>query len=175
MSHAQLENYLIDLIAEEQAKLGYQKESVRLYDPLESLRHFYDCMDSPEEMQQRLADFPEAVADTLGAVEISHVKDRFCFLIPEAGVEYVHTHRKANAFIEQLINLIAGHASLDEVKELFLAQPEGCTFEAHSDGEFDLVVRFTEGEDPYLYCFKDEAGHVTYHRFLPADYEAFGF
>ena len=40
MNHEKLQKNLIDLIKEEQAKLGYRKESVRLYYPLQSLQHF---------------------------------------------------------------------------------------------------------------------------------------
>lgn len=35
-----LENSIIDVIKEEQAKLGYRKEEIRLYYPLSSLDHF---------------------------------------------------------------------------------------------------------------------------------------
>lgn len=175
MSHKDLEKNLMDLIVEEQAKLGYRKETIRLYYPLESLRHFYDCADTADEMQARLSGFPEAVAAELGGVEVTHVKDRFCFLISEDGVEYVHAHQKENAFIRQLVELLGGHATLDDVKRLFEAQPYASTAAALDNGEFDLLIRFTEGDDPYYYCFKDEGCHVIYHRFLPADYEDFGF
>ena len=37
-----------------------------------------------------------------------------------------------------------------------------------------LVIHFTEGDDRYYYCFKDEGFHITYHRFLPADYKDLG-
>ncbi len=44
------------------------------------------------------------------------------------------------------------------------------------NGEFDFWVRFSEeNEDEYYYCFKDEGGHMIYHRFLPEDYADFGF
>ncbi len=175
MSHKELENNLIDLIVEEQAKLGYRKETIRLYYPLMSLQHFYDCDDSADEMQERLGSFPEAAASQLGAVEITHVNDRFCFMISEQGVEYVHEHRTENEFIRQLVELLAGHATLDDVRQLFEAQPYASTATRLDNGEFDLLIRFTEGDDPYYYCFKDEGAHVIYHRFLPADYEDFGF
>ena len=42
--------------------------------------------------------------------------------------------------------------------------------------EFDYLIRFSEeNEDPYYYCFHDEGCHIIYHRFLPEDYEDFGF
>ena len=37
-----LENSIIDVIKEEQAKLGYRKEEIRLYYPLSSLDHFFE-------------------------------------------------------------------------------------------------------------------------------------
>lgn len=39
---------------------------------------------------------------------------------------------------------------------------------------FDTVIHFTQGDDRYYYCFKDEGFHITYHRFLPADYKDLG-
>lgn len=39
--YQRLEENLADLIAEEQAKLGYRKEPVRFYYPLTSLGHFF--------------------------------------------------------------------------------------------------------------------------------------
>ena len=37
-----LEKNLIDIIKEEQAKLGFRKEAIRLYYPLSSLNHFFE-------------------------------------------------------------------------------------------------------------------------------------
>lgn len=175
MNYEKLEKNLIDLIKEEQAKLGYRKESVRLYYPLQSLRHFYHCADSADEMQKRLLDFPEEVAHTLGAVEISHKGDRFCFVIPESGTEYVHTHMKENEFILQLVALVSSHrATMEQIRALFETQKAPCIITDMDSEEFDVMIRFTEGEDPYYYCFKDEGCHIIYHRFLPEDYEEFG-
>ena len=41
MDFARLEKNIIDVIKEEQAKLGYRKEKIRLYYPLSSLNHFF--------------------------------------------------------------------------------------------------------------------------------------
>ena len=46
MGYSKLEKNLIDLMKEEQAKLGYRKEAVRLYYPLSSLNHLFDAEDS---------------------------------------------------------------------------------------------------------------------------------
>ena len=49
MGYDKLERNLIDIIKEEQAKLGFFKEDIRLYYPLSSLNHFF----SATEMQTR--------------------------------------------------------------------------------------------------------------------------
>ena len=50
MEYKRLEQSLIDIVKEEQAKLGYRKEDVRLYYPLSTLNHFFDTEDTVEEM-----------------------------------------------------------------------------------------------------------------------------
>ena len=47
-----LEKNLIDIIKEEQAKLGFRKEAIRLYYPLSSLNHFFEAEDSEAEMSR---------------------------------------------------------------------------------------------------------------------------
>lgn len=49
MGYDKLERNLIDIIKEEQAKLGFFKEDIRLYYPLPSLNHF----SLPQTMQTR--------------------------------------------------------------------------------------------------------------------------
>ena len=73
MGYERLEKSLIDLVKEEQAKLGYRKEMIRLYYPLSSLNHFMETNADSEEMQELLADFPkenfkilEDLAEALG-------------------------------------------------------------------------------------------------------------
>lgn len=172
-----LEHNLVDMIKEEQAKLGYQKESIRFYYPLESLRHFFkEPVSDAAQMERVLADFPAYVSDRLGPVTITQKDGRFCFYIPAQGAEYVHTHKKANEFIESLIEAVGRHATMDEVKQLFADTGKPIHMEPVTNGEFDILISFVDDEDdPYYYCFKDEMGHIIYHRFLPADYQDFQF
>lgn len=74
---------LIDVIAEEQAKLGYMKEPIRLYYPLSSLHHFFESEGDAEAMQESLGGFPEATKEIFGEVQVSHKGDRFCFFLSE--------------------------------------------------------------------------------------------
>ena len=61
-----LENSLIDVIKEEQAKLGFKEEKIHLYYPLSSLNHFFSARDSADEMAARLSHMPEALVQKLG-------------------------------------------------------------------------------------------------------------
>ena len=61
MGFKRLEKNLIDIIKEEQAKLGFRKEEIRLYYPLISLNHFFEADDDVDEMQTRLEQFPDSI------------------------------------------------------------------------------------------------------------------
>ena len=51
-AYQKLMDNLCDIVAEEQAKLGYMKEPIRLYYPLSSLNHFFGGDASADEMQE---------------------------------------------------------------------------------------------------------------------------
>lgn len=184
-----LQRSLVDVIKEEQAKLGYYREDIRLYYPLSSLNHFFGTNVGADEMQRILdgtgeqdhtpiaAGMNEALSDKLGMVEVSHRGDRFCFHIPPEGVEYVHENTTENEFIRELVQLVAKHGcTIEEVYQLFTKYSGHVRREPMENGEFDVRIWFEDvAEDPYYYCFKQEGEHMIYHRFLPADYEDFEF
>ena len=219
LDYSNLERSLIDVIKEEQAKLGYYREDIRLYYPLSSLNHFFGTDVNADKMQKILDGTGEDVdatrnivegkevgsapaesivwdkeagsapaesivagmnarlSDKLGMVEVSHRGDRFCFHIPPEGVEYVHENTKENEFIRELVNLVAKHGcTIDQIYELFTAHSDQVGREKMDNGEFDERIWFQDdADDPYYYCFKQEGGHMIYHRFLPEDYEDFEF
>ena len=118
-----LEKNLIDIIKEEQAKLGFRKEAIRLYYPLSSLNHFFDAEDSEAEMLTRLSGFPASLTKKLGNVTVTAKKDRFCFHIPEDGSVYVHEHTDANEFIRSLVELLQEHGcTMEDIFTLFKKQ-----------------------------------------------------
>ena len=186
-----LQRSLIDVITEEQAKLGYYREDIRLYYPLSSLNHFFGTNVGADEMQCILdgkgkgetdhdmiaGGMNEILSDKLGMVEVSHRGDRFCFHIPPEGVEYVHENTTENEFIRELVQLVAKHGcTIDQVYELFQAHSDQVGREKMNNGEFDERIWFkNDVDDPYFYCFKQEGEHMIYHRFLPEDYEDFEF
>lgn len=177
MGFKRLEKNLIDIIKEEQAKLGFRKEEIRLYYPLISLNHFFEADDDVDEMQTRLEQFPEEVKKKLGDICVTHKKDRFCLRIPEQGSVYVHEHMAENEFIKKLVELMMNHGiKKEDILAIFQKEAKDIRVGDMHNGEFDFWVRFPEeNEDEYYYCFKDEGCHMIYHRFLPEDYADFGF
>lgn len=177
MKFEKLEQNIIDMIKEEQAKLGYRKESIRLYYPLSSLVHLTGEACKEEEMLKALSVFGTTVKDRLGLVQVSAKRERFCFLIPEEGSAYVREHTKPNEFIRELVELVGQHGcTMEEIRKLFETQQSPVIIKPMKDEEFDVLIRFADGSvDPYYYCFKDEGCHIIYHRFLPEDYADFAF
>ena len=177
MDFARLEKNIIDVIKEEQAKLGYRKEKIRLYYPLSSLNHFFQLDVDETGMQEKLSRFSEYEEGKLGSVEVTSKGERFCFHIPEEGAEYVHNNMKENEFIKVLIELVQKHECTKvKLLDLFASYWEKTECQELDNGEFDFYIRFLDKpDDTYYYCFKDEGFHFIYHRFLPEDYEDFGF
>ena len=69
LDYSNLERSLIDVIKEEQAKLGYYREDIRLYYPLSSLNHFLGTDVNADKMQKILEGTGENVDETRNIVE----------------------------------------------------------------------------------------------------------
>ena len=117
-------------------------------------------------MLEKLNWFSEYTKQRLGQVEVTNEGERFCFHIPEEGVEYVHEQMKENEFIKELIGLLQKHdCTMEEIFDLFRSHSEKVEIHEMDNGEFDYRVSFADDpEDSYIYCFKDEGCHIIYHR-----------
>ena len=51
MTFEKLEKNLMDVVLEEQAKLGFRREKIRLYYPLSTLNHLLGTQDTAEHWQ----------------------------------------------------------------------------------------------------------------------------
>lgn len=175
--YEKLERNLIDIVKEQQAKLGYRKEIVRLYYPLKSLNHFFEGSYRVKEMLSILNDAPDSLTGRLGKIRATANGSQICIEIPESGSEYVHKNTAENEFINELISVVGRHGcSIDEVIGLFRAHSDEIEIKEIDNGEFDCYIRFLNDEnDTYYYCFHDEGCHMIYHRFMPEDYNDFGF
>ncbi|MCM1497058.1 MAG: DUF3877 family protein [Clostridium sp.] len=172
-----LEQNIIDTIEEQQLKLGYLKETVRLYYPLSSLNRFLDTHNRVEYMKPLLQKFSEVTRSRLGGVTVTNRGERFCIAIPQQGTEYIHKHMKTDGFLADLIAAVAKEGStLEDVLAPFYRYSDQVHVEEMKNGEFDYLVYFEDGKpDSYYYCITVEEKHVIYHRYTKADYEEFGF
>lgn len=172
MDYKKLENNIIDVIKEEQIKLGYRSETVRLYYPLSSLNNFL-CTDyNIKQMHSELNNFCNYVKEKLGEIIISNKGESFCFAIPPTGTDYVHGHMNDNEFIADFINTIAKHGvKIDEILNQFYKYSDKVHFEKMKNEEFDYLLYFEDGSpDEYRYLITDEGHHMIYHRFTVWDY-----
>lgn len=168
---------LTEMIKEAQLKLGYAKEPVRLYYPLDSLNHLLDSEFHADDMLLALERFSEFSHDTLGGISVSEKHGRFCILIPEFGAEYVHQHTSDTEFLKALIDKIRDHGlNLNDILEIFRQYSDRVICMKIAEDEFDYLIYFEDGiPDSFRYCIKFEGAYATYHRFTPKDYEVFGF
>lgn len=176
MQYYKLEQNIVDILEEQQLKLGYMSEVVRLYYPLGSLNRFMETDCSIEEMEVQLESFAVSVEERLGRLRISHEKERFCLVIPPEGSDYVHENMRPDSFMADLVRTVGRHGcTLDEVFGQFYRHSEHVHVEKMENGEFDYLVYFEDGvPDCYRYCITVEGGHVIYHRYTTEDYEDFG-
>lgn len=177
MNFSRLEQHIIDTVEEQQLKLGYLPETVRLYYPLSSLNCFLEIDATVEKMQECLQGFCDFVKEKLGEVTYSYKGERFCIVIPPKGAEYVHKQVQTNGFLAELIACVSTHGSTWEmVLAIFRKHSERVYVQEMNHGEFHYLVYFEDGTpDNYRYCIADEGHHITYHRYTPEDYEEFGF
>ncbi len=176
-SFTKLEQNIIDMIEEEQIKLGYHSETVRLYYPLSSLNRLIDEQCTVSQMHSRLADFCCLTGERLGNIEITSDGERFCFTLPPRAADYVHENMPHDGFLSRLIGVVSGHGStLDDVLAVFQAYSDHIVVKQMQGEDFDYLIYFQNGvPNDYRYCFTFEGGHVIYHRYTAGDYQEFGF
>lgn len=195
LNYTNLEKNICDTIKEGQIKLGFEKETIRLYYPLPSLQSILglekansnndnskrgiigdNLSEEIKEMTQYLESFKTSIKDRLGNVSVFNNGPRFSFTIPLDGVIYVHESYKANQTFLEFVHLIKEHGvSLDQILTLFRKFSPGLVCLESSNDDFDYIVYFEDSKiDPYLYCLKFHdfgQGHVSYHRYIKSDFD----
>ncbi len=179
MSYQELEKNITDVIKEQQIKLGFMEETVRLYYPMDSLIRMLDMDDTATDVQvlDELKKFSKDVAERFGQMKVSNKEERFCLRIPPKGVVYVHEHTDEREFLKAFIEHVnEGNSSIEAMTALFKDYSDQVAVEAMDHEEFDYVLYFEDGNpDDYRYMVKFEPCHTIYHRFTQKDFEAFEF
>jgi len=178
MDISRLEKNLTDNIHEAQLKLGYDGRPMSLNYTLASLRHLAGGEWSDEAWES----FRTAVKPRLGELGIRPVSGGYCITVPAEGTAYVHDNAAAEGdFIAELIETVRSHGiGAGDVIDLFRRYSGKVEVRELSGEEADYAVWFADGEpDGYIYCLTEEpcmggGCHVTYHRFIPEDFEELG-
>lgn len=174
MNEIALEQNITDVIFEQQLKLGYRKERVLLYYPLESLNHLLDVDCDVLQMLAVLENFAENRRDVYGDFLIQNTGDRFCIGVSEKGTEYIFRCGKNSEFLKGLIDLVAAHGTkMEDIISYFQNFSCRVIVEKMEEEGFDFLLYFEDGKpDAYRYCFSIEPCHISYHRFTPYDYDS---
>lgn len=177
MDFEKLEKNIIAVIKENQIKLGYRKETVRLYYPLSSLNRYLCSSYTCEQMQEVMRIFETLFCKQYGQLQITNEGDRFCFCLSDEVSEYVHNHTESSGFLYDLIALVSKHGiGIEDMIALFRQYSKQVHVEKMSHGEFDYLLYFEDGvPDDFRYCITEEGSHLIYHRYTKEDYEDFGF
>lgn len=184
MNKNKLTENIIDQIKEAQIKLGYVKETVRLYYPVASLNALLGT--SAETADEFLwlmkrdagSSKPSACLDdpVLGSLEFSEHGGRIEVKIPPEGAEYVHREVEEPQFLKAVIELFGTyhHCNLADVRAVFERFDRNYVCEKiPEEMGFDYVLYFPDGKtDAYYYCVKEEMDHTIYHRFTKEDFKA---
>lgn len=176
MNQEKLIKNIADQIKEAQMKLGYVKETVRLYYPVESLNAILriNAEDAKEMLRILRENFAENMT-VLGTLGASVHSGRIEISIPPEGAEYVHEKVEGTVFLRELITLFQTRhcCTMDEIRQVFDRTGAGYQCEKMPEGtDFDYVMYFDDPRtDEYYYCIRMEMGHTIYHRFSKEDYE----
>ncbi|UAL07298.1 MAG: DUF3877 family protein [Candidatus Methanogranum gryphiswaldense] len=171
MDSKELENAVISTIQETQVKLGLAKGAVSLYIPLDSLFSPDGICNGSNEI---LDEFMEDSKERLGKVECSILDNRVRIIVPEEGCRYVST-LPVSPVLKVFVDSVLEHVETKELKARLQNISADCIWKDIEGEEFDSVVYFKDGTDPYVYCITTECGHLTYHRFSREDYSKLGF
>ncbi len=172
-----LEKNMIDIIVEQQIKLGYRSETIRLYYPAGSINRILGTELAIADLQAVLDQFCRYVEPSLGRVGHTNKGDRFCILVPPEGVDFVFREVWDRDFLTEFIDKIRLHdCSMEDILGVFGRYSNHVVCEEMPGEEFDYLVYFEDGKpDAYRYCIKFEDCHATYHRFTKEDYADFEF
>lgn len=167
---------IIEQIKEVQLKLGYVKEVIRLYYPVESLNSLLQTdYKSGRELIAGLECNPAFTRTVLGNLEVSLCKgERIAVSVPPEGTEYVEKHVPNPEFLAAIIELFQKKHDLtiEEICHCFESfNPHYVCEKMKPENDFDYVLYFSDKKpDSWYYCVRMEMGHTIYHRFTEEDY-----
>ncbi|MBQ1465034.1 MAG: DUF3877 family protein [Ruminococcus sp.] len=180
MNFDRLEKDITENIREAQQKLGFEHRPLHLNYISSTLCHLLGGNFSGDELAEIFRNFAEFTAKRLGNITASPIRDGFCITIPAEGTEWVHTNTTGKEFVCALVETARQkHDDIDSFLEVFrsFSDTDNVAVLNPETEEFEYLVYFKNGvPNDYRYCintelFPDGHCHITYHRFIPEDYE----
>ena len=155
--------YIVDVLVEQQIKLGFREEKVRLYCPYESLAGIIGISGDADYTCKCLRGILNELSEQLGHTGISRNGNRICLAISEEGVRYARDNAGDVDFLRDFIDVSSRHGvTLNEIYELFKRYSDCVIYQEESHGEFDVTIYFGDGvPDDYRYCLTKEGEHIT--------------
>lgn len=77
--------------------------------------------------------------------------------------------------MKDVLVLVSGNVNMDNLRRHISQKYPDSRFGKTGGVEFDWALAFPEDVDDNVYCFSEEMGSVTCHRFSREEYLAFGF
>ena len=177
MGFERLKQHICDMILEQQLKLGYREETIRMYYLMPSLNRLLETHADVQSMRQLLQGFASYVTDDFGEVGFTFLKDgRIGFVLPPQAGAYVKQKEQGRKalFLKDFLAVISRHdVGLDAVEEVFHKYSDKVHAEDLAHEDFDRLIYFEDGvPDDYRYCITQEGPHLSYHRFTEDDFAA---
>ncbi len=174
MNTERLLKNILDQVKEAQLKLGFAKETVRLYYPVSSLNQLLQTDAQTAEEMQALLQEGDLFQNLPGNAGYSVHAGRLEISVAPETVCYVHEQLPEPAFLKAMIDLFGRNHRPDReaLREVFGSFSDTYQLEEMPEGsDFDYVMYFPDkNPDEYYYCIKEEMGHTIYHRFMEEDY-----
>lgn len=184
MNTEQLIRNILDQVKEAQLKLGYERETIRLYYQLSSINALLGTSaKNLDEIMEILLAACEAAGVyssdnniTLDRFQIDISRGRIEVCVPPDICEYVDKFVPASEFLKDFIKLMTEkhNIHIDDMCRVFEKHDKNyIRKDMPANSDFDYVLYFSDKSvDEYFYCIKDEGIHCIYHRFIEADYLA---
>lgn len=162
---------IVDQVKEAQIKLGYEKEIIRLYYPIEEME---DIIEDSFDINSFIKKYSESDNEGIGPLSITKLNKRLEVCVMPDGVEFIYKNIASPLFLTDFIDLFRKnhHLSLSDIKQIFEKySTDYICIDMNDTEDFDYMLRFKDSTiDAYYYCIKFEMGHTIYHRFTKAAY-----
>ena len=148
-----------------------QEMSITIGDVMGSASFYYPFDGDLDALRK---EFSDASGGEFPGIALEKVPGRLRATVSEEDCRRIAA-MPVKSTMEDVLLLVKGGASMEGIREAILPRHPGSRIGRTGGMEFDWALSFPEGDDDNVYCFSEEMGRVTCHRFSREEYLAFGF